>query len=253
MLNLPDHLYREVLEEPEDLDARYRCAEWLEARGDPYGTYIRLTVDSFLHEDDQSSEDYRTWRRLEDKYTAKWLAAVRGLADKAELSRGFVERVDLPARRFLDRAEELFARAPIRHLAVEHAEDCAAELFRSPHLLRMRSLAVGLHLRDAHVEMLVESPHLANVQMLIVDGRSLTERSIELIATTDNLPKLRSLLLADFTDKYREQQIYSDWTDPTGGVWEPPKYARQLEERYGYLPWLHERELNGDFLSWLDL
>lgn len=171
--------------------------------------------------------------------------------------RGFVEHVAMQAKYFLQFADELFRRAPIRHLTLTYCTDLMEELAASPHLARIRTLALpNRHdsnacnqlnaLTDDHVRVLATSPHLANLAYLdLTDNGQLTPHALDHLALSPNLPALSAVRL--------DWNIWWDKVPPHGSYEsrlqsrQVPEWAPALEARHGYLPWLHAEELYG---SW---
>ena len=119
------------------------------------------------------------------------LATERVIAARG-FARGLVEHVTMSARDFLDHAEDVFARAPIRFLTLTHLEDLATHIAASPWLTRLRALRLpqresrptldparrseGAELMavnaidDAALSALCESPHLGALEYLDLEG-----------------------------------------------------------------------------------
>ena len=68
---------------------------------------------------------------------------LRGLAAKWEFRRGFPEVVDVDARTFLARADELFAAVPVRHARLLDVEGHLPRLSKCEALARLSALTVA--------------------------------------------------------------------------------------------------------------
>ena len=185
------------------------------------------------------------------------IQAMDELIDDAHFYRGFIEHVAMQAKYFLQFADELFRRAPIRHLTLTYCTDLMEELAASPHLARIRTLALpNRHdsnacnqlnaLTNDHVHVLATSPHLANLAYLdLTDNGQLTPHALDHLALSPNLPALSAVRL--------DWNIWWDKVPPHGSYESRlqrrlvPEWAPALEARHGYLPWLHAEELYG---SW---
>lgn len=170
--------------------------------------------------------------------------------------RGFIEHVAMKAKYFLWHAEELFRRAPIRHLTLTYCADVIHELAASPYLARIRSLSLPNRimdkpytrlneLTDDHVAVLAASPHLRNLAWLsLEDNTQLTPRAFDHLAMSPHLCALSYVQL--------DQYDYSTTWGKIGGQWgkklcdrRSKDWAEELEARHGYLPWLHPEEHYG--------
>ena len=183
------------------------------------------------------------------------------------------------ANRFLQFADELFSLAPIRGLRLLGTPAVVDELAASPHLRRLRSLAlVGLdpndELTDDMLARLLGSPHLENIVHIGIarQGR-LTPRAFEMIATAPTLPRLSYLELENApltcfvepidlttspgTLSYFERVIQKppesgDPRDtPKPVEFHPDDWIVELERKHGYAPCLHPWEHYGRYV--LDL
>ncbi|HEX3764856.1 MAG TPA: hypothetical protein VHW23_39440 [Kofleriaceae bacterium] len=169
------------------------------------------------------------------QHGARWAADVQPLVDKWQFLRGFTDVVTLAAERFLTVAPELYRRAPVLHLNLTKVKPVAAELFRSPHLARIRSLSL-LHngLGDAEVAALAASPYLANLAWLNLGNNKIGAAGVEAIAASRHLPHLGYVGLAtnaipDPTPRHADEY---DAASPV---------AEALQRTYGPRPWLDAR------------
>lgn len=165
-------------------------------------------------------------------HRARWAAGIRELVDGTLFLRGFVDKVTLPARRFLANAAELYRRAPILHLDLTEVQEVAAELFASPHLARIESLGLSRSgLGDAEASLLAGSPHLGNLTWLDLHMNEIGRSGLEALAASTLLPKLRYV---DFADNAIADPTprFADEYDSDSPV------ARELQQKYGPRPWL---------------
>ena len=152
--------------------------------------------------------------------------------------RGFVEGVTITAAAFLEHAEELYARFPILHLSLEEVDAVIEDLAQSPYLGRLISLHFhSTDLTDRGLEILSQSPYLKELCILSGGGTTVIgERGIEAVAAhAENLPRLEIF----------ESIASETWgTDsmtglPIADAIDLPPFGRYLEQKYGYLRFLH--------------
>jgi len=179
-----------------------------------------------------------------------------GLIDHAWFARGFIEHVAVKAHRFLEIADELYSLAPIRHLTITYVKGLNHDdrgilraLARSPHLDRIRSIRLPARmfnnhftrlnqLTDEDLEILADSPHLASVAYLdLEDADALTIRAFDALATSRHLPRL-SFVGADWYRYFRELGKFGKHARELVER-RIERFAAELEQRHGRLPWLH--------------
>jgi len=236
-----DRLYRQILADPDDIGLRLRYADAAAGGYPDYAELVRLEVEHGEHR--------RAGTRLEPARNERMYRLQRelglrprpdpNLAERRYVRRGFPEAVALPAAAFLERAELLYAQAPIRAVyltsgAGEHIDALAA----SPALDRLTGLSLwGARNRvdDDAVRVLAGSPHLARLRWLNLEQTGVTEAGIEALAASDRLPNLRyvgvdSDLRLNPVPGYDYDGSLVDVT--------PPILGPRLAERYDR-PWLH--------------
>ena len=238
---LPTELLQDVLDHPHDLEPRDRCADWLEAHDNPWGEYIRLAVAE-ARSVDRHSPDWGRHEELEKLYGTKWSAAIRPLVDRYLFARGFVEYIIISARDFLDRAERIFAAAPVRHLQVHDLVPVAEEFFSSPYLDRLVTLIADDRLGESDTRLLAASPHIRNLRYLSAEF-GLTAEAVETLAASPHLGKLE-ILDAGSTASIREDYEWDGYLQVlvAGAPIRPSAFAQELEARHGYKAWLHPVE-----------
>ena len=238
---LSTELLQEVLVHPNDLEPRERCAAWLEAHGDPWGEYIRLALAE-ARSPGRYSPDWNRHDELEKLHGNRWSAAIRSLVDDVLFSRGFVEYVVVSAQGFLDRAERIFATAPVRHLQVHDLAPIADEFFSSSYLERLVSLIPDDRMGERGIRLLASSPHLRNLRYLSVPF-GLTADGLEALAASPHLGNLE-LLRADTEPSIKEYYERDEYLQEliVGAPITPSPFAKELEARYGYKAWLHPVE-----------
>jgi uncharacterized protein (TIGR02996 family) len=235
-----------VLDAPNDDAPRLAYAQWIESQGDAIslarGELIRAI--ELLHMDPAvvaGGLAFGTQQRIQDlidRHGSAWGQALAGLVDAFQFERGFIGWIKLSARSFLDHGGRILA-------DLTGVRDVDEALADSPLLAGIRSLSMdGCGLHDLHVQLLAASPHVTNLRWLSVADNNLTLAAAEALAASPHLGKLR---FAEF---------HSNPVDPVeqlgydGGIvvsrWMPPA-GEALEARFGYLPWLHRDVIRGRF------
>ncbi|MEZ4364192.1 MAG: hypothetical protein R3B48_28720 [Kofleriaceae bacterium] len=207
------------------------------------------------------------------------LLMMEGLLGRPTFYRGFVERVVMRPHRFLELADELFSLAPIRHIGFVNVPRSIDALASSPHLARMRSLALATNgdaeseqLTDDMIERLLDSPYLGNITHLRLGGQlRLTQRSYERIVTAKSLPMLSNFevyldgsstiwqetirpnydptsltYFEQVMEHYPKTQDLRDTPKPV--VLRPEDWIVELERTLGYVPCVHPEEHYGRYL-----
>ena len=233
---------RDVLDRPDEDAPRLAYSAWWDRQGNPRGEFVRLQLElAELRAKSPSDPDlvrYATESaEMIQKHGADWAAAVSPPAIHAVFHRGFVEGVILTARQFLDRAPDLFKLAPIRHLDLVRTRDETEELFRSPHLLPIRSLVLdNCGLTDEDLARLAASPYLPDLRWLSLANNPLGFEGANALAASQSLPKLRYVnFFGTFVDPTEE--VHADAGVIVGGAM--PEAGRRLEVAYGTIRWLH--------------
>src|SRR5262245_22036841 len=199
-----DPFLRAVFERPDDDHPRLVFADWLEERGDPRGEFIRAQCELARLADDDPRRPallHRTDRLYQD-HGDDWKApvsAVLGAPASGWFRRGFLESLFVPADIVIDRAEALWAAAPLRELAISELAARTRELAALGALTRLRRLTVDDQRLDLRgLETLLASPHLANLEGLDLSGCALHADAARLLAQ-GGWPGLTSLSLSGCT------------------------------------------------------
>lgn len=284
-------LRRAVVENPDEDAPRRAYATWMLAQDNENAKRIGRFIGAQLRVADAYRVDSRADVTAEcDVYGGLWkfrskniphlydldLLLSEGLIGEPEFYRGFVERVSVRAARFLEIADELFSLAPIRHLVLIGVPQVVEALAASPHLARMRSLALshreGDALTDEVLARLLSSPHLGNVTHLRIGGNHhLTPRTYEMVVTAPTLPRLSNFeVYVDGTstiwaesvkpnfdeskptyfrqvmEKYPDSYDLRDTPKPV--VLRPEAWVVELERKLGYVPCVHPEEHYGRYI-----
>ncbi len=236
MANL-EALYAAVVSDPENDEPRVAYADSI-ADADPTRAElirVQLQLGRWHKANENPPGRGQAAMRAGDlirEHGGVWSVNVKPLVEKCVFLRGFVEHVAIDAAAFQHCAPELYQRAPVLHLDLTGVAAVSAELFSSPHLARIHSLSLARNqLGDDDIISLAASPHLRNLAWLNLWDNSVGMPGLEALAASDRLPRLGYLGFA-----------YNLIDDPT------PRFAddydteselsRQLQQKYGYRPWL---------------
>jgi uncharacterized protein (TIGR02996 family) len=241
-------LFQAVLDRPDDDAPRIQLAEFLEAQGDPYGAFIRTQLartHALRHgSDDDANRLREEARQLRyDHRTPEWTNGVEKLGANPEFVRGFVDRIIVDARTYLDHADEFYRRAPIRQLVLTAVGDLVDTLVRDSRLTRITWLTIEGKpmIGDAGLTAIAASPHLRNLRVLAVGQQDIGTAGLEALCASKQLP---SLVYANVVGNRFEDPIEGYGTDwATGrivadGIYLSP-FGKELERKYGALAWLH--------------
>jgi uncharacterized protein (TIGR02996 family) len=190
---------RDISMNPEDDTVRLVYADWLEDHGQA-GRAELIRVQIALAVPPDGLDEYRALRAREsallDRHGKEWFAPLKQWGVRTwVLRRGLVERVTLPARRFLEHAEQLLALAPIHTVLLTGVRPLVGELAKCSPLARLSGLDLsGNKLREADVRALL-SPHLAGLRRLDLSDNPLGPGGVEALASCPHLTGLRRLAL----------------------------------------------------------
>jgi uncharacterized protein (TIGR02996 family) len=191
-----DALLQAISAEPEDDAPRLVYADWLEERGDPRGEFIRLEC-ALARADPNGPRAAPLWTRrqqLINKYEREWIRELRPFLKSWAFRRGLVEQAGMGVRRFLDNADTLFRKAPVRHLRLFGASKLIGAVARCPHLARLTSLDLyHNNIGDEGAEALAASPHLAGLRELFLSFNRIGDRGALSLAASPHLGQLTRL------------------------------------------------------------
>lgn len=246
-----NELVRAVIADPWNMTAREAFAAWGVANHDPQGELTWLQLARKRERCSGTKEAVARTRQaamvlIKQHYVA-WVRDVVRIAASPWFGLGFVDSVVLDAPTFLERADELFAVAPIRAIQfVDAAADIEA-IAASPHLARLVSLnfynrSGASALGDAGLRTLLESPHVSRVALLHVPDNEITRAGVELLASHgQRMPNLVEVSLGNNRcEDPRETAGFDSMTmDVVNSSISLPPFGKELEAAYGEIPWLH--------------
>lgn len=149
--------------------------------------------------------DHPRWAELShveqtllEQHQDEWTAPFHALADGLGFRRGLLDSVCMDARAFLERGDELFRRLPVRRVRLSGVHPVLSRLVSSPLLEAIHELDLcGCELGDGGIRYLLQSQYLVNVRVLDLSMAHVSDRGVRAVSETDNLPRLRKLILAE--------------------------------------------------------
>jgi uncharacterized protein (TIGR02996 family) len=208
-----DAFLHDILAHPDDDAPRLIFADWLEEQGDAKSVaraeFIRIqcALAAGNLPQQRRAELYGRQRHIVDTWGKEWVRPIRRLVQSWEFHRGFIDDVTMWAHTFLDRAGQLFCRAPIRYVSLRtrmyrqsypdiHAPLNVAALADNKYLRRLRGLDLRQNqLESHHVRALVVSEHLANLTELGLSYDCIGDSGIRALAGWPLLSQLEYLNL----------------------------------------------------------
>ena len=243
-------LYDAVVAAPHDDAPRLAMADYLDRQGDPWGAFIRaqLALSRALRRGatDEAMRHRDEAEKLRRQHSKAWTNGVEKLVDLCTFSRGFVEEVSVEARQYIAHADELFRRAPIRHLSLSDVGDQLITILQNPRITQLVSLYLGNRSRhhaigDAGLRVVAECPYLSGLKVLEVPKQDIGMAGVEALCASKRLPSLVYVNLWGNPVEDPEEGYGTDWV--TGEVDRNGAYLSELghalEAKYGDLPWLH--------------
>ena len=203
-----------IIARPDDDTVRLVYADWLAEHGDPdRGEFIRAQIELVNTPPDCDAVNRRRavlfgrQAELLKKHKKAWLAPFVPFARESSFERGFVQALELPAKAFVERADEWAPLTPITRVKISEIPDYdratqthtswAPNLFASPHLSRLATLDLhGLSLSAADLEPLAEHPNLSRLRELLLVWNRLGNEGAALLANMPQLSGLESLDLS---------------------------------------------------------
>jgi len=185
---------------PDEDWPRLVYADWLDEQGDPRGRFIRVqcALARLAADDPRRFDLAQCEEALLDTHYPQWTESLRGLASGPEFRRGFVEVVNIEARVFLKRAEELYRLAPIRHVRLLDVGSSLTPVSQSPYLAKITGLTLfAQHLGDAVLLALADSPHLHSLNHLELGRNRISDLGLRTLSRTAQFTKLAALDLGD--------------------------------------------------------
>src|SRR5579884_3350226 len=198
-----DLLLQAVADNPDDDAPRLAYADWLKARKDPRGDFIRVQIElARLPADDPGRGPLERRRKaLLGKARKAWKKVCPKWArddQDPDFDRGFLADFRCTAGDWLRHAAALVRRFPVHRVNMTATAAQMKELARSEALRRIRVLDLSYcSLGDEGVRDLVGSPNLANLTGLILYRCGVGPDGARALAGSPHLANLRSLNLME--------------------------------------------------------
>ncbi len=236
-----------ILSAPDDDAPRLALARQLDAAGDPRGVFILTQLKAATERKERgASRDYwslvSTADAMLDRYGAVWKKDVAGLAKTPMFHRGFIEAVTIDARTFLARGLDLYRVAPIRSVTLTGAASVMPELAGSQLLRRLLHLGLQVNdIGDAGAVALAKSQQPINLRLLDLSFNGITRVGLDAVAGSPILGKLAFINLAgnpcgEPSETFSVDEMSGQLAP---GTEELPELGKELEAKFGPLPWLH--------------
>jgi len=233
-MNTGDALLQAIVEDPDDDSLRLIYADWLADHGEAdRAEFIRLelAMAPLMPDFDEAPEEWDSpeyhrlstrAEKLGSEHDAEWFGPLNRLVEHFNTWRGFVHYADMTARRFADKAAEIFAAAPLlQRIYLDRFGKNVPAVARRPELARIRGLgflettlgSAGLAelCRSEHVHnlrsidgmenrigpeggrALADSPHLGRLEKFDIPDNPFYDAGAEAVLTSRRLPTLRHL------------------------------------------------------------
>jgi uncharacterized protein (TIGR02996 family) len=222
-MNDGEALLRAIIDEPDDDTPRLVYADFLDEQGDhDRAEFIRVEcrLDHLVRaRPDRYPLEFRARdllcisdrlfkfeghldSQLEERdhelVALRGSAWADGLPDTVEYAgfrRGFVQEVGMSGRAFMTSAEELFARAPVRHVTFSRTPTARLPaLTECPHLGRLRSASFAHKaIGPRGAEYLARCPHLARLEALDLTHCRIGDTGLAALASSPYLTRLSAL------------------------------------------------------------
>ncbi|WP_368856434.1 hypothetical protein [Micromonospora fiedleri] len=226
----PAELYAAILADPDDLDLRRRYADAIETTDPDHAEVIRIDLAG-TRPDRAAALRYR-------RVVPRLAAPVADLLVDWKVRNGLVELVTMTARAFVDHGAEVFAHLPVRHLTLVDAAGLMPDVAGVAGLGRLVALDLSDNpIGDDGVAALAASPHLGRLRWLGLANCGIGPAGAEALAASRNLPALRYVEMWGNPVEVVAKGVGQDIDGRPVAV-EMPPLGRELDERYGPLPWL---------------
>jgi uncharacterized protein (TIGR02996 family) len=188
--------HRLIAAAPDDDAPRLVYADWMEERGDPRGTFVRVqcALARLPADHPRRGELEQVEDELFQTHGAAWAHGVAGRVSGYKFRRGFVDEITLRADAFLEHAAVLLRPGTIRTVHLLNAAGHVGGLARSPYLARIRALDLcANHLWDDAARLLARSPAIRGLASLDLSFNSLSSAGVQALAAAKSWPRLETL------------------------------------------------------------
>lgn len=210
-----------MLEEPDDLNVRLICADWLEDQADPVlaarGEFLRLQCQlaRWVPDLKQRTRMQKREQQLLREHQRTWLGDLPNFCREWQMEGGLL-RITMPLDDFLnpafaERTAELFRNGWVQTVRLEGA---SRRLAGAEHLALVSCLDLsGNHLDDEAVRTLLVSRHLQGLRGLNLANNNLTDAVVGMLAAPGILEGLTWL---DLRNNHLRWEIENLLQSPLG-------------------------------------
>ncbi|MEM7155655.1 MAG: TIGR02996 domain-containing protein [Myxococcota bacterium] len=247
-------LLQAVLDDPDDDAPRLAYATWCDAHADPdvraQGDLIRSQIDLANTDPDavrtgQAAGLQQHIDTLVERHGAAWRQPISGWVDAVHFVRGFAGWLECSAQAWLDHGAQIRALAPVQHLNLRGVRDVDERLADSPLLAGIRSLSMdGCGLHDIHVQLLAASKHVGELRWISMADNHLGLPASEALAASTSLGQLAFVELRSNPVDPVEELGYDGAIVVASTM--PPE-GQALEAKHGPQKWLHRDDPPGRF------
>jgi uncharacterized protein (TIGR02996 family) len=207
LVNEHDALLATIATNPDEDAPRLVYADWLDEHDDPErAKFVRVQIAAHRNSDAKGELTPAEVavlavrkRELLERNRDRWLEPVNAVGTVAgidiDFSRGFVWSVVLEAGAFLERGADLWKCLAGSTLQLRNVGPVAKQLSRCPHFAHVHALSLIDHIAPNDLRALLESPHLARLRRLALGNIRYKDQHIQLLATSTALPALERLTL----------------------------------------------------------
>ena len=182
-----DAFLQAIIAEPDEVAPRLVFADWLDEHADPFGEFIRVSIEletlPATHPD--WAARHARLRQLRYEHEESWFNPIRDLgACETVVRRGFVEEVAIDLECLLRRARDLFRLTPLRMLRVWHHPGPLTPIYLQqlaalPPLRRLRCLDLtGFRLPTGSSRRLAKSTKLKRLGCLRLAAAGLDDAAV---------------------------------------------------------------------------
>lgn len=252
-----------VITAPDEDEPRLEYAEYMQRQDPELARFVELQVAAGRERRRKREPRFGIYptedRRLLEKNAARWARTIAKYTARQEFDRGLITEIGIEPYMFLEYGDWLLKNAPIRHVYFGVAHKGAfpyREVFDSPVLEKLDTIAlINRNVTDDDVAAIAASPRLGSLLRLDLSDNFLTHSAFEALAASPSARKLLMVGRSQYSrDSFPGSVYQATGEDDNNGDpiwdWTPmPEEGRELERKYGYIPWLHPQE-NG--CDWYD-
>src|SRR5579872_2669606 len=202
MTAIPGDYLNKILADPHDDDPRLAYAEWLTARNDPLGEFIRIdcALEKMPWKDRPGSDLQARCDALVKSHRPTWIKPLAELGvppRNVSYRRGFVHSLEITTEGIVPKLlDRLFDAAPLLHeIHISCPVDLDA-LVTAPDFPRLASLWIGSQAGAVSMSSLAESPNVAGLESL-GSFATIEKGSLKALMKSPHLRNLKSLTLRD--------------------------------------------------------